>query len=470
MRGLAKPQVVFIVALAVLSLLAVAVFVFLPREPEPLTPTNPLYGRWGRARTEVRNALALENVESARTHLAAFQAAVDSLEASGAATVSEIDEADLACRSMAEKVKRTADELHLQDALEVLNDLVAQGKYKQVRSLVAFYINQGSFSESQERQLSGVLKSVDRALRGRGDELVAQVRDHVRNGDIPAAFAVIDECRRLGIGPDAIARAEDEIPKEMPLLFGLDFVRIPGGSYEIGTPAGEHGRDAMTEHEVEKVGVEAFYISRTEVTQHAFRAVIPFEWEKHSGDNYPAHSITFSEATAYCDSITARDPFFKFSLPTESEWEIACRACLPPSNGPVGIEGPFKNRFDKSLDSARLAMQKFAWFMGHKRMDPGPSPVAELEKNDLGLYDMHGNLSEWCRCDPGHPKWYEDHLGEKPIRGGSFTSTYARCRAGSRAMEPRDSKKTSIGFRVICRPKTGRLISLSVCKEWFCLC
>ncbi|MFH1688779.1 MAG: SUMF1/EgtB/PvdO family nonheme iron enzyme [Candidatus Eisenbacteria bacterium] len=137
------------------------------------------------------------------------------------------------------------------------------------------------------------------------------------------------------------------------------------------------------------------------------------------------------------------------------EWEIACRACLPPSNGPVGITGPFKDRFALGLDSASLAMQKFAWFLGHKRVPPGPGAVAELEPNELGLYDVHGNMAEWCRCDPGHPERYEDYLGSKPIRGGSFTSSYARCRAGSRAMEPRASKKTSLGFRVVCRRKQG---------------
>lgn len=451
-RGFAKPRVVLFVALAVLCA-AVAILVLLPREPEPLSPTNPLRGRWDHTCSEVRKALSLENVELAKDHLAAFRTAIDSLEASGVPMESEIDEADLGYSDLAAEIKRAADDLRIRDILEDVNGYLEQGRYRQVRSLVEFYLNQGMLSQSQESRLLDVLRSVDRALRGKEDELIVEVRRCIEDGDIPAALEQIEKYNKLGIGSEAIARAEAEISKEIPLLFGLDFVRIPGGSYEIGTPDGEYGRDPMSEHEVERVHVDGFYISRTEVTQHAYAAVIQHEWEKHTGDNLPAHSITFSEAVAYCDSITGRDPFFEFSLPTEVEWEIACRACLPPSNGPVGITGPFKERFSRSPDSARLAMQKFAWFLGHKRQPPGPGPVAELEPNKLGLYDMHGNLAEWCQCDPGHPEWYEGYLGEKPIRGGSFTSMYARCRAGSRAMEPRDSRRTSLGFRVICRPK-----------------
>ncbi len=250
---------------------------------------------------------------------------------------------------------------------------------------------------------------------------------------------------------EALLRRVEEAEREDREL-DLSFVEIPAGRYFIGTPKGEPGRDSDLEIEPVAVRIEAFSISTTEITQAVFARVMPRSWRKFRDPRIPAHSVSFAEAREFCRLLTERDGEKVFSLPTEAEWEVACRAGQHPSAGPVVGLREDGRRFLAGLDAAKLALQGYAFFNVNK---PGSGPVAVMQKkpNAACLYDMHGNVAEWCLPVPGHDEWYQGSVVHRPIRGGSVLSSYARCRAGARALEPETTRKPTIGFRVVARPR-----------------
>ncbi len=135
-----------------------------------------------------------------------------------------------------------------------------------------------------------------------------------------------------------------------------------------------------------------------------------------------------------------------YSLPTEVEWEIAARAMRSPSVGPVVGR---RNHAERFLDRrAEFTLQSYAHFRARRS---GPTEVGTKLPNRVGLYDVHGNVAEWCLRQPGQEGWYRNELGKYPIRGGSIVSIYARCRAGARSLERQDTRKVSIGFRLVAR-------------------
>ncbi|MFH1688778.1 MAG: formylglycine-generating enzyme family protein [Candidatus Eisenbacteria bacterium] len=246
-------------------------------------------------------------------------------------------------------------------------------------------------------------------------------------------------------------------PGPSPQVVGLDFVYIPGGSYLVGTPPDEEARDPLLEPAPFSLRKQAFFVSKTEVPQQTYQAYVDRQWEYHSGTDYPAHSVSYDEAIEFCRLLTEQDRDFVYSLPTEGEWEIACRGGLDPEEGPVSAADPAdRRRCRQNLESCDYVLKQHAWFLSNK-VGSGAFPVGLKKPNVIGLQDMLGNVAEWCMREEGVPAWQGAfEAGKEPLRGGSIMSDFGRCRAGARAWEPRDTKKPSIGFRVICRPKDGR--------------
>jgi formylglycine-generating enzyme required for sulfatase activity len=314
---------------------------------------------------------------------------------------------------------------------------------------------------------------------GRGGSLIAEFH-HGRQiaGDLPDGGDVLVNVRALRAGysadlmdfwslfvkddweplpPEQImetARLEDvQVRRHLPLpeVPGLSFVYVPSGTYFVGTPTTEKLRDGRSEVAPFPLYVDGFYVSTTEVTQEAYQKYVEREWTGYQGPDHPAHSVDYDEAAAFCGLLTGADRYFDYSLPTEGEWEIACRGGLHPDEGPIAsADAKERARIAESRDAGEFALMRYGWFRSNKPSS-GPQPVQEKKSNIDGLYDMHGNVAEWCRRGP-LLTWKNDLPGRQPIRGGSITSEYARCRAGARALEPADSRKPSIGFRIVCRP------------------
>lgn len=236
-------------------------------------------------------------------------------------------------------------------------------------------------------------------------------------------------------------------------LTGMEFVAIPKGCFVMGrktppelpwwtlrTPlhnVASIGRDEIPSHEV---CVDAFWMSRHEVRMEDWKKLIG-DRPGFSGDN-PVTGISWHEAVEFAAALSAKQqPSIRFRLPTEAEWEYACRA------GEKGTD---------SLTDEALAEQAWHGFPGPRQMRP--HPVAQLRPNAFGLHDMLGNVWEWVQ-DSYQADGYRQHrlynplveLADQPrvIRGGSYRSEALNTRCGKRAHHEAGTGMPMIGFRLV---------------------
>lgn len=220
---------------------------------------------------------------------------------------------------------------------------------------------------------------------------------------------------------------------------------IPPGAFDMGSGIG-----AEDERPVHRVFLpRGFYMGIHEVTQDQWEALMEENPSRFGGGTVPVEMISWNDAVDYCDALnalpTVRGSLFRFRLPTEAEWEYACRA---------GTEGNFY-RPDKELP-------RIAWYYdpARDRLDPvdRPRPVGRKAPNEFGLYDMHGNVNECCG------DWYDrEYYSRSPQknppgpetgdmrvrRGGGWSDTAFYCRSAYRFKSDPDEKKDNYGFRVV---------------------
>ena len=224
---------------------------------------------------------------------------------------------------------------------------------------------------------------------------------------------------------------------ELPGKVKMTFVLIPPGAYTMGSPKGEGAFDDEVQHEVE-IG-KPFYLATTETTQAQYAAFGDKNPSDFKEDELPVENVSWDDADAYCKKLTekAKPTWGKlFKLPTEAEWEYACRA---------GTETPF--HFGKELSEAAA---RFGYYTR------STVKVGSYKTNAFGLFDMHGNVWEWCE------DWYGDYgkVKEKvdPVqkiknsnhrvcRGGSWGDV-AACRSARRRLFAPAESYGFLGFRV----------------------
>jgi len=213
---------------------------------------------------------------------------------------------------------------------------------------------------------------------------------------------------------------------------GLRFVLIPAGRLEMGSPATEKGhRGDETFHSVTLT--KPFYMSATEVTQQQWAVVMGSNPSHFHGRNLPVESVTWFDVQEFLRRLNAGNERY-FRLPTEAEWEYACRA---------GSTGSYS--FGEHLTTS------MACYDGH-----APKPVASFPANSWGLYDMHGNVWEWCVDEycPYPSSEVSDPFQAcgspyKVIRGGSWYFGADSARSALRYTHEPRLRGFSIGFRVV---------------------
>jgi len=225
----------------------------------------------------------------------------------------------------------------------------------------------------------------------------------------------------------------------------MEFVRIPAGTFQMGSPASEEGRND-NEGPVHEVRItKPFYMGKYEVTQAQWKAVMGrtvgqqrdkagMPWYlKGESPEYPIYNVSWEEAVEFCKRLGK-----KFRLPTEAEWEYACRAGS-------------QTRFHYGDDPNYLELDQYAWYYG--KSDNQTQPVGQKKPNAWGLYDICGNLSEWCCNRYPYSTDYKNagsfdptEGGDRDARGGSWLGKPADCRSANRISA---SWPDSIGFRVV---------------------
>jgi formylglycine-generating enzyme required for sulfatase activity len=223
---------------------------------------------------------------------------------------------------------------------------------------------------------------------------------------------------------DALAKIEI---KSSPSILTLDLgkgvtmklVRIRPGKFMMGSPDSEQGRRGNEGPQHEVTISKLLYLGVTEVTQAQYEAVIGTNPSQFQGPTNPVENVTWNDATEFCRKLSEKTGK-AFRLPTEAEREYACRAGS-------------KTRF--SFGDSEGALGDYAW---HKGNSAGTShPVGRKNPNAWGLYDMHGNVWEWCADWYGsYPSWPSTDPqgatsgGDRVVRGGAwFESDYFRCAA-----------------------------------------
>lgn len=264
----------------------------------------------------------------------------------------------------------------------------------------------------------------------------------------------------LWLSPHGVGQPQQEITNSI----GMKLILIKKGQFMMGSPENQPKRfSEEIAHEVTLT--KDYYMGAFEVTQAQYREVMRTNPSYYQGmtlvellekehipsnqfdsDSLPVERVTWNQATAFCKELSKlpkeKAMGREYRLPTEAEWEYACRA---------GTQTSF------SFGDNHDLLKDYAWFEENSR--GLPHPVGQKKPNPWGLYDMYGNVREWCAdhhddypttpaTDP-HPIFDDTNIGL--VRGGDFENSWWYCRSATRSIGPLipDGKSESLGFRVV---------------------
>jgi formylglycine-generating enzyme required for sulfatase activity len=229
----------------------------------------------------------------------------------------------------------------------------------------------------------------------------------------------------------------------------LEMVSIPAGAFLMGSPNNEAGREDR-EGPQHRVTLSTFWMSKFQITQAQWQAIMGTNPSSFKGSlQLPVESVSWDEANTFCLKLSLKTGK-TYRLPSEAEWEYACRA---------GTTTPFY--FGETITPELVN------YDGNYNYAAGPkgvyrektTPVGSFPPNDFGLFDMHGNVWEWC-ADVWHDNYHGaptdgsvwetggDH-SYRLLRGGSWYAYAVWCRAAHRHVGTPDSRDDSIGLRVV---------------------
>ncbi|MCW7753728.1 formylglycine-generating enzyme family protein [Desulfobotulus sp. H1] len=250
----------------------------------------------------------------------------------------------------------------------------------------------------------------------------------------------------------------------------MPFSLIPAGSFQMGSPASEKGRRwDETLHTVHIT--RPFYISTTVVTQQQWFDIMGTTPSSASecGSDCPVENISWSDALQFIDKLNAREGTRSYRLPTEAEWEYACRA----GSSSAFFNGPIHETTCTPMDPV---LNLSGWYCGNTGVQKPAyhfrlQPVARKEPNAFGLYDTHGNVMEWCldACEnrsvlsrragvftDTYKEGIRDPLSLKGsrrvVRGGAFFQSPEHSRSANRMAFHPETRRSYIGFRVVRVP------------------
>jgi len=274
--------------------------------------------------------------------------------------------------------------------------------------------------------------------------------------------------------PGGVVFAQSQLRVVPPPPTNSALVWIPAGTFLMGSPTDEAERsDDEVEHSV--TISRGFYIGQFEVTQNEYLAVAGDSPSHYLGTNLPVETVTWNDATNYCRLLTQQQRLngqipttWAYRLPTEAEWEYACRT---NAGGPSAslttpktafcygsmLLGQMANfhtldEYDSSIGTISVTNQNF--LVGQTTV------VGTYAPSPAGLYDMHGNVGEWCQdwygsyptdrvTDPQGPATGANRV----FRGGSWNNLGVNCRAAKRFSATPTSKHPTQGFRVVLAPR-----------------
>jgi formylglycine-generating enzyme required for sulfatase activity len=257
--------------------------------------------------------------------------------------------------------------------------------------------------------------------------------------------------------------ARQEATARITNSIGIQFVRIPAGSFLMGSPKTEEGRyDDEEQHEVKLT--KAFHLGAFEVTQAQYEKIMGANPSHFSAkgegkarvkdqntSKFPVEQVSWTQAKEFCKKLSDQPAEKKagrvYRLASEAEWEYACRA---------GTKTPVHYGGSLNIQANFCGLAPYP-LRGKRGYDEGNTrDIGCYDANAFGLFDMHGNVHEWCedwygpyasakQVDPRGPETGK----ERVFRGGCWLSTGRACRSAQRAKLGPDETHFGVGFRVV---------------------
>jgi formylglycine-generating enzyme required for sulfatase activity len=233
----------------------------------------------------------------------------------------------------------------------------------------------------------------------------------------------------------------------------LEMIAIPGGTFWMGSPANEAER-YNSESPQHQVTVPSFFMGKYPLTQAQYQAIMGKNPAYFKGNNRPVENVSWDDAVLFCQKLSQRTGK-NYRLPSEAEWEYACRA---------GTKTPFSFGDNITTDLVNYNGNYPYKSAAQGKYREQTTDIGTFPPNPFGLYDMHGNVWEWCEDD-----WHENYIdaptdgsawnsqsgsNTKLLRGGSWGSNARNCRSAGRAGDSRDRRSNYDGFRVVSSFRT----------------
>ena len=221
----------------------------------------------------------------------------------------------------------------------------------------------------------------------------------------------------------------------------MEFVLIPPGEFDMGSSSEEQDR-SDSESPVHKVTIKnPFYMGRSSVTQRQWKKIMGNNPSHFKGEDQPVEMVSWNEVQEFVKKLNTAENTDKYRLPSEAEWEYACRAGT-------------QTRYSFGDDESKL--NEYAWYA--KNSGSKTHSISRKKPNPWGLYDMHGNIWEWVQ-----DKWHENYNGspsdgsiwedgdsfDRVSRGGSWYCDAESCRSSGRFRRDPDSLFSNLGFRLL---------------------
>jgi len=272
------------------------------------------------------------------------------------------------------------------------------------------------------------------------DTLVNTIFETASKYDLFLKLKVFED--RISVGQLEFHVSGQAIPIKMMWVepvTGMEFIWIPGGTFMMGSPKTEAHR-FENESPMHEVVLDGFWMGKYPVTQSEFKQILGVNRSNFQlGLKYPAEKVSWNDTQDFIKKLTEKNNHqIQFRLPTEAEWEYACRAMTSTAY-----------HFGKSLTEEQSNIN------GVKGCT---SPVGEYEPNAFGLFDMHGNVWEWCQ-DTYSDHAYKKHPKKNPvyaysgsnrvIRGGCWYREAEVARSAYRYGYSADLRTGTIGFRMV---------------------
>ncbi len=285
--------------------------------------------------------------------------------------------------------------------------------------------------------------------------IVASDNEAVYPRDLEAMASVVQD-RSTG-GTPLTAGQIEQLEKEIRVDLGdgvaMELILIPAGEFLMGSPESEWGRDSSEGPQHSVKITKPFYLGRYEVTQQEWEAVMGSNPSRWKGPRRPVESVSWQDCREFIEKLNETSgESLEFRFPFEAEWEYACRA------GTTTAWSFGDNPYD---------LEHHAWFVGNS--EGQTHAVGKKKPNPWGLYDVHGNVSEWCADryaskTPGRdyrtaPLPVDDHTtftGDRSFRVGSWLGMAYRNRSACRIWIAHDFVDSTLGLRVAATPQVSR--------------